>query len=286
MTKITSVGVIVRNIDDTARDTLIELLHWLDARKTKVFCDRSVQALTSDYPIYTIEEIGTQVEACIVIGGDGTLLGAARKLVDYRVPLIGINRGRLGFLVDINPEEQFQHLSEILDGRYEAEERFMVECLVMRKGVAIASYNALNDIVVRLGDRLRVLEYETYIDDRFVYLQRADGLIIATPTGSTAYALSNGGPIIHPAQDALLLVSISPHTLSSRPLVVSRNSEIRVELNHLDDEGAQLIADGQDYHVLQNGDHIVTKSQTQPVVLLHPQSYDFFEILRAKLNWG
>ena len=181
------------------------------------------------------EHIGRDSDLVIVVGGDGSLLGAARSLAAQEVPVLGVNRGRLGFLTDISPQQLESQLEGVLAGRYVLESRFLLDVLVMRGEEVLARGDALNDVVLNSGVSARMIEFDLYIEEQFVYTQRSDGLIISTPTGSTAYSLSGGGPIMHPGLDALVLVPMFPHTLGSRPLVIHGNSSVRICLLYTSD---------------------------------------------------
>ena len=204
----------------------------------------------------TRADIAERCDLAVVIGGDGTLLHAARSLVDKGVPIVGVNRGRLGFLVDVPPDGGLEELGDIIKGRYIAEERAMLETRVLRDGDCVASSYSFNDTVIRVRDLLQLMDFDIIIDDVLVTHQRADGLIVATPSGSTAYSLSNGGPIVGPTIDALVLQPICPHTLTSRPLMVDAGSSIRVHLWDDDVMRAQVVCDGQVYMDASLGDMI------------------------------
>jgi NAD+ kinase len=237
-----------------------------------------------DYPVAALKEIGAQVDLAIVMGGDGTLLNIARSLVDSRVPLIGVNQGRLGFLADVSIDTMFSTLDDMLSGQYVAEDRIMLEASVERhEDVLIASY-AFNDVVVSKSALGRLIEFEVYIDNQFVYSQRADGLVVASPTGSTAYALSSGGPILHPTLEAVVMVPICPHTLSARPIAVNSRSEIEINLIHASD--ARVHFDGQLHSDLLIGDRVVIRRANNTVRLLHPEGHNYYDTLRQKLHWG
>lgn len=202
------------------------------------------------------------------------------------MPLVGINVGRLGFLADVSPDGMEDTLLEILNGSYREEQRLLLETQVTRDDKVIFEADAFNDVVVHIRDIARMIEFETRINGQFVNHQRADGIVISTPTGSTAYALSSGGPILHATLDAITLVPISPHTLSSRPLVVNANSEINVLICNTKEGIAQVTCDGQlstDVHV---GDHIKVKRKQDKITLLHPKEHNYFDVLRAKLHWN
>jgi NAD+ kinase len=239
---------------------------------------------THDFPVATLDQMGAVADLAIVLGGDGTLLNIARALVDHRVPLIGVNQGRLGFLADVSIDTMFSTLDEMLAGQYVAEERIMLMASVERADdVLIAAY-AFNDVVVSKSTLGRLIEFEVYIDNQFVYSQRADGLVVASPTGSTAYALSGGGPILHPTLEAVVLVPICPHTLSARPIAVNSHSEIEINLIHADD--ARVHFDGQQHADLRIGDRVVIQRATNTVRLLHPIGHNYYDTLRQKLHWG
>lgn len=229
-------------------------------------------------------EAATRADLVIAIGGDGTMLHAARNVAGRDVPLVGINRGRLGFLTDVSPEQLRDALDAIIAGNYLAERRLT---LTARVGTQQAgTLFALNDIVLQKGDTGRLLDFTTEVDDVYVNTHRGDGLIVATPTGSTAYALSCSGPIIQPNVDALVLVPICPHTLSDRPLVLPSSSEIRVTLDNSGGSEAHVVCDGESLARMSAGDVLTVTLAKQPVTLLHPREYNYYELLRSKLNWG
>lgn len=229
-------------------------------------------------------EIGDRADVVIAIGGDGTLLHAARNVAAKAVPLVGVNRGRLGFLTDVSPEHMVDVLDAILAGDYLAERRLMLAASTTTP--AEAALFALNDIVVQKGDTGRLLDFATDVDGVYVNTHRGDGLIVATPTGSTAYALSCGGPIIQPNVDALVMVPICPHTLSDRPLVLPSSSMIRVTLDHPGGNEAHVVCDGEPLARMAAGDTLTISLAQQAVTLLHPREYNYYELLRSKLNWG
>jgi NAD+ kinase len=232
------------------------------------------------------EALARHIDLAIVVGGDGTLLASGRLLAPYEVPIVGINLGRLGFLVDVSPDEMVTQLEHILRGEYREEPRFVLHAEAIREEEVIGSGDALNDVVLHVRNEIRMIEFTTRIDGHFVNTQRADGIIITTPTGSTAYALSSGGPIMHPALQAIALVPICPHTLSDRPLVISNQSVIEIQLCEDRDIPARLSFDGQNNIELESGDLLRICTRQEKVRLLHPQSYDYYHILRAKLHWG
>ncbi len=236
--------------------------------------------------IASLEEIGKRCDLVIIIGGDGTLLNAARNLSNFDVPLAGINLGRLGFLVDISPQDINAKLDEILSGKYMEEKRLLLHAQVKRDGEIIMEADALNDVVIHKWEFARMIELEISINRQHVNTHRSDGLIICTPTGSTAYALSGGGPILHPALHAIALVPICPHALSNRPIVVDADSEIEITVSQEKAGDAQLTCDGQIYHRMEPGDKALIKAKPSKLHLLHPEDYDYYDILRAKLHWA
>jgi NAD+ kinase len=221
-----------------------------------------------------------------VVGGDGTLLRAARPLAEHSIPLLGINLGGLGFLVDISPNLMLDVVDQVLAGEFEEDHRFLLLAHIGTSVERGTSSLALNDVVLHKWNTTRIIEFDTYIDGLFINRQSSDGVIISTPTGSTAYALSGGGPLLHPNLNALELVPICPHTLSHRPLVVSGDSRIEVALCRRDHEHARVSCDGQNVLPIGPGERLFIRKFDQPVRLLHPKGHNHYEILRAKLGWG
>ncbi len=238
----------------------------------------------TDFPTRALHDLAADSDAVVVLGGDGTMLSIARELAPHGAPLIGINQGRLGFLTDITVEDMYGAVAEILSGQYVAEERILLNGQIRRAGERVFEATAFNDVVVGKGGSGRLIDLEISINSEFVYSQRADGLVVTSPTGTTAYALSAGGPIVHPTLEAVALVPICPHTLSARPIVVSSHSRIELHLTHADD--ARVHFDGQHYFDLQAGDHVWITRASRPVTLLHPHSYSYYDTLRQKLHWG
>jgi NAD+ kinase len=235
-------------------------------------------------PAMTMDEIGQQASIAIVVGGDGTMLGVARQLARYKVPLIGINQGRLGFMTDIPIDRMLPVLAEILSGKARAEERTLLEARVVRDGVEIHCSVAVNDVVVARGSGAGMAELKVTVDGAFMYNQRSDGLIVSTPTGSTAYALSAGGPLLHPALAGIVLVPIAPHALSNRPIVVPDTSDIVVEIMNGRDISVNF--DMQTFTSLQHGDQIVISRSPNTIAFLHPEGWSYYHTLREKLHWN
>ncbi len=263
---------------------LADLARHLSAKNITVWLEENTaqHAELTGFNTASLEEIGNKADLAIVMGGDGTMLSVARSLMDNGIPLIGINRGRFGFLTDLRAEEMLVAIDRILAGAHQKETRMLLQATVYRAGAKIHQGVALNDVVVKSG--VRLIELEVEVDGKFVHKQRGDGLILSTPTGTTAYALSAGGPILHPNLDAIALVPISPHTLSNRPITLNANSKIEVNLVHTDE--AQVSYDGQFQMALEVGDRIIVQRAAQEITLLHPAEYCYFEMLRNKLNWG
>jgi NAD+ kinase len=220
----------------------------------------------------------------IVVGGDGTMLGVARQLARYKVPLIGINQGRLGFMTDIPIGRMLPALAEILSGKAKAEERTLLEARLVRDGKEIHCSVAVNDVVVARGSGAGMAELKVTVDGAFMYNQRSDGLIVSTPTGSTAYALSAGGPLLHPSLAGIVLVPIAPHALSNRPIVVPDTSDIVVEIMNGRDISVNF--DMQTFTSLQHGDQIMISRSPNTITFLHPEGWSYYHTLREKLHWN
>lgn len=237
-----------------------------------------------DFPHADLTALGRMADLAIVLGGDGTMLSIARILASNEVPMVGVNQGRLGFLADIPLGEMLPRIEHILDGDFVVEDRILLDAKVYRGDEQVFACCAFNDVVVSKAGTGRLIELEAYIDGQFVYSQRSDGLVVASPTGSTAYALSAGGPILHPALEAFALVPICPHTLSARPIAVSSNSLIEIDVVRADD--ARVHFDGQRHWDLLAGDEITIRSGEKPVRLIHPHDYSYYHTLREKLHWS
>jgi NAD+ kinase len=236
------------------------------------------------YGVMTPAEIGQNADVAIVVGGDGTMLGIARQLAPYGVPLIGINQGRLGFMTDIPVERMLPLLADMLGGKVESEQRSLLAGTVVREGKTIFEGLAFNDVVVSRGAGSGMVELHVEVDGRFMYNQRSDGLIVATPTGSTAYALSAGGPLLHPSLTGTVLVPIAPHALSNRPIVVPDSVEIVIEV--LSGRDCSVNFDMQSLASLLHHDRIVIRRSEHMVTFLHPQGWSYYDTLREKLHWN
>jgi len=244
-----------------------------------------------DFPPGSIEpcpehSFATRADLIVAIGGDGTLLYAARLVAGHAVPLLGINRGRLGFLTDVSPNSMLEDLDTVLAGRYTEDRRSLLAARLERRGAEPVGALALNDVVVNKRETGRTMDFETWINGRFVNSHGGDGIVIATATGSTAYALSCGGPIVEPNLDVWVLAPISPHTLSDRPIVVRAGSKIQLRLSERPDSRAQVTCDGSALGDLEQGDDLYVEAADVQITLLHPPGYDYYRLLRSKLHWG
>ncbi|HET9700420.1 MAG TPA: NAD kinase [Burkholderiales bacterium] len=266
---------------------LLELARFLEQRGAKVLVDRLTASHLGShaYPVHTLEEIGVRADLAIVLGGDGTMLNIARTLGPHDVALVGVNMGRLGFLTDVGTDAMLETIGEILDGRYAAEHRMLLAGEVVSGGRAVHSGLAFNDVVLHRGMSGSMIEFEVRIDGQFVYTQRSDGLIVATPTGSTAYALSAGGPILHPGLDVMSLVPICPHTLSNRPIVVASGSTVEI-LMHGHSDASRAHFDSHSHCDLRNNDKVVVRRAPHTIRLLHPVGHSYYHMLREKLHWS
>ena len=283
-----TIGLISKFGDPTGAETLNQIAAYLRQRQLRVLLDESSAqwAPENGLEIASRATMGEQCDLVIAIGGDGTMLNAARSLVDYEVPILGVNRGRLGFLADVSPSEIPHRLEAVLQGHFREARRSLLHAQVLREDEVTSEADALNDVVVHKREVARMIEVDAFLDGRFLNAYRADGLIISTPTGSTAYALAGGGPILHPGLEAVVLVPICPHTLTHRPIVVKADSVIEVVLNSANTTEAQVTCDGQISLAIEPGDRILIRKKSRKVRLIHPLNHDYFELLRAKLNWG
>ena len=269
-----------------SRNALEDIAHFLNDQGCEVVFeyDTAQNMGISGYPVLRVSEIGAQCDLCLVVGGDGTMLGIGRQLAHFGVPLIGINQGRLGFITDIPFEGFAATLAPMLRGEFEEDHRSLMQGKVMRDGECVFNALAMNDVVVNRGATAGMVELRVEVDGHFVANQRADGMIIATPTGSTAYALSAGGPLLHPSIPGWVLVPIAPHTLSNRPIVLANVAEIAIEIVSGRDVSANF--DMQSLASLLHGDRIVVTRSKHHVRFLHPKGWSYFDTLREKLHWN
>ena len=282
--KISTAGVISKPRSEEAVRIVPELVEWLARRGVAVRADPETAAYlgtASGLPRSSVPE-GAQL--LIVFGGDGTLLSAARALGGRDIPLFAVNLGNLGFLTAITVDELYPQLERVLAGGFEISRRRMLHTEVWREGRLAAAYEALNDISLAKSDIARIIDVEVHVDDHFMCLYKADGLIVSTPTGSTAYSLSAGGPIMVPAVAALCITPICPHMLTNRPVIVPEDAVI--QLTQCSDNITYLTADGQVGEQLGKGDRVVCRRSEHTVDLIRPEGVRFFDVLREKLNWG
>jgi NAD+ kinase len=263
--------------------SLRELVAFLKKRGCETFLEKETAEEIAERGL-DYAAIGAKADLAVVIGGDGTLLAAARNLVRHRVPVVGVNQGRVGFMTDIGHRDMQAGIGAILEGKYTIEDRAVLDAEILRAGQSVLRTLALNEAVVGKGSQGRLIEFELSLDGEFVYKLRADGVIVATPTGSTAYALSAQGPILHPAVPALALVPLAPHTLSARPVSVSDRAVIEIVLKHALDARAHF--DGLALADMQEGDRLVLKRSSDVVRFVHPPGYRYFATLREKLGWS
>ena len=282
------IGLWGRFSEDSLAGPARELSRHLVARNIQVYATDGANGLSNTDGVHLVPQakLGESIDLLVAIGGDGNLLRATRCVAGCSVPLIGINRGRLGFLTDVKPEQMLATLDAVLSGDYLAEERLMLVASIAGSGGQTQSLNALNDVVLQRAASGRILDFETTVDGHYVNSHGGDGLIVATPTGSTAYALSCGGPIIRPDVAALVMVPICPHTLSDRPLVIQSSSKIMITVRQSASADALVTCDGEELGPLKAGQSLEIVAASETVTLLHPKDYNYYELLRSKLNWG
>lgn len=288
---VTRVGILAKSQLQAATPHLIELEQWLDARGVAaVFESATAGLMPARSGRHTRERaaLAAGVDMILVLGGDGTLLGMADRIGEAgsRIPILGVNFGNLGFLTEVTLPELYNSLDAALHGRAHIEERMMLRATIARGGHVTTQAVAANDAVITKTARARMIDLSVYVADEFVTRVRADGLIIATPTGSTAYNLSAGGPIVQPSVDAMLITPIAPHTLANRPLVIPGNSTVRVEPNMDQRDEVVLTLDGQASYPIEAGDDVSVQRAAEPLRLIRPTSRSYFEVLRTKLKWG
>ena len=271
-------------------ESLRRLAEYLYERGVSVFIERETaehigkKVDLARWVTCGFNDIGAHADLAIVLGGDGTMLNAARRLARYCVPLVGVNQGRLGFMTDIARSDMLTCMDDLLDGRFTPENRLLLDADVVREGKEIASNLALNDVVVDKGAIGRMIEFELFIDGEFIYNLRADGLIVSTPTGSTAYALSANGPILHPQVSGIALVPLCPHALTNRPILVGDQAEIELRITHATD--CRVHFDGQVTVDLAKNDSVRLHRSEYSICFLHPPGYSYFAMLRQKLQWS
>ncbi|ROO29006.1 inorganic polyphosphate/ATP-NAD kinase [Salinisphaera orenii MK-B5] len=283
-----TIGIFAKRHDETVRDTLDTLVAVLARHGRRVLADAEQADGRDDVEACPRDALGAACDLIVVVGGDGTLLDAGRTVAAHATPLLGVNLGRLGFMVDVLPADMAATLDDVFAGHYIAESRLMLGARIQRADGHIEPevFPALNECVVRNQAFARVLDFDTYMNGDFISHHRADGMVVATPTGSTAYALSGGGPVLHPDMAALAMVPICPHTLSDRPLIVDAAHRVEVRVADGHDGAALFTSDGQVTQPLEPGDRVLIERGDHDLRLIHPPGYDYFNILRNKLQWG
>ena len=281
---ISTVGLIAKPRSDRATTLIPELVAWLESRRIAVFLDEEAAGYTGRASKLTRDQVAAQSQLMVVLGGDGTLLSAARASLGRNVPLLAVNLGGLGFLTAIKIEELYPQLERALQGDFRVARRRMLHVELWRGERRIASHEALNDVVLTKAEIARMIDLEVHVDNHFVCVYKADGLIVATPTGSTAYSLSAGGPIMFPSVAATAITPICPHTLTNRPVIVPDDSEIQVIV--LYNSPTYMTIDGQVGEILETGDRIICRRSEHCISLVHPPDMMFFDVLREKLKWG
>ena len=284
--KFNTIAIVGKPRHDIALETHLSVYNWLKERQYKLLVESDIaQQLQLDNGA-SLAEIGEQADLVIVIAGDGNMLGIARQLAKYQVPLIGINRGNLGFLTDIAPQSAFEQLHSCLErGEFIIEERFLLEAKIEQNGKIVERNNALNEVVIHSSQIARTIDFEVSIDGKFAFSQRSDGLIISTPTGSTAYSLSAGGPILTPNLNAIALVPMNPHSLSSRPLVVDGDSVISMRFAQYNQPNLVVSCDSQRLLPFSSDERVIVQKSPDKIKLLHLKDYNYFNVLGTKLGW-
>jgi len=267
-------------------ESLHRLVDFLEQQNVQIYQD--IETSTSfdmDIPVLTRDAMGVSKDLIIVVGGDGSLLSAARMAIQVNTPVIGINRGRLGFLTDILPQDIETQLGAVLVGHYEEEQRFLLQTRIFDEKGTYFEGNALNDVVLGRGSETHLIEFDVYVNQQLVSHFRSDGMILSTPTGSTAYALSAGGPIMHPQLNAIVLVPMFSHSLSSRPLVIDGEAKIELRISEFNENELRISCDGHESRMVKPGQKVSIKKNSNQLRLLHPLDYHYYDTLRSKLGW-
>jgi NAD+ kinase len=283
--KIRKIGIIANVEKEGAAEHTARLRDWAVKRGLEVYLEKRIAAKVGENWGLERQELAPRVDMMVVFGGDGTLLMAARSLREYDVPILGVNLGSFGYLTVVNLNEMFSALEMILKGEYRIENRMMLDALVSRGEEPVSEHTVLNDVVINQGNLCRLVELETFVDDRYLTTFKADGLIISTPTGSTAYSLSAGGPIVFPQLGSIVINPICPHTLTNRPVILPGTATIKVA-TWTEQGGATLTLDGQISFVMNRGDIVTVKKSKYCTKLIVSPHRDYLEILRSKLGWG
>lgn len=282
-----TIGLVGRAGNPMVSDSVLAVEKFLSTTESELVLETVTASMLPDQHYETMERkaLGGRCDLVVVVGGDGSILGVARDLAESQVPIVGVNRGGLGFLADVSPDQIEQKLGAVLAGQYTVDERFLLEARIVRHNEFLEGSSALNDVVVHAGTMSRMMDFSLYVDGDLVYEQRSDGLIVASPTGSTAYSLSAGGPIMHPGLDAIVVVPMFPHTLTSRPLVVRGDADIKVVIAKTA-ETPKFSCDSQVDHSLEGEDEVHIAKHPHRLNLLYPLGHSFFESCRSKLDWA
>lgn len=288
MSQFSKIGIVSKPDDQRIASTVQLLYQYLSGRSMDIYTDAISAKLINKAAAKpsSPEEIAEKSDLVIVVGGDGTILHASHSLIQKNIPLLGINVGHLGFLAEISPTEIEKQLDQIFAGHYREEQRFVLQASLTRDGKTINTSNAVNDVVVHAMQVVRMIEIETRVNQQYLNSLRADGYIVATPTGSTAYSLSGGGPILHPNINAIVLVPICPHTLSNRPIVIDADSEVEILLSEQNRYTATVSVDGQINMDFLPGDTLKIQKAQRALRLIQPKNYNYFDVLREKLRWS
>ena len=288
MTDFKSIGLVGSPDHSGVVDSLLRLLAFLGNQDVDIVLDDVTARLIENPGVNecTREELSSRCDLVIVVGGDGSILNVAKFIASDKVPVIGINRGKLGILTDVLPNEIETNIANVLNGDYSVDKRFLLDVVARRGTTEHNLGSALNDVVLHPGKAAQMIEFELFIDDKFVYSQESDGLIVSTPTGSTAYSLSAGGPIMHPHLNAVVLVPMYPHSLNSRPIVIDGDSEIKLIVAAKESLEPQLSCDGEVLYTAVAGDEFLVTKKTVPLQLIHPPNHSFYQACRSKLGWG
>jgi len=279
VTAVKTIGIIGNSTKENAADCAVELARWLEARDIGVLFEQEIADVTGN-PGVERYELAKRSDLLVVFGGDGTLIGAARYAAENEVPIVGINLGGFGFMTVVGLSEMYETMERIISGDYTVSERMMLDARI-----AGEYYTALNDVVISRGSQSRMIYMETYVDKQYLTTYKADGLIIATPTGSTAYSLSTGGPIVFPEMNSIIITPICPHTLTNRPIMISQDATIDVLLLSVEKK-ASVTVDGQVLKILRTGETVSVRKSDRSVNLVNSPFHDYLDILRTKLGWG
>lgn len=288
LTEFKTIGLIGKPQHPEAQQTLLALYYFLEKQGLEIIVDHRIKDdLQIDQLNCTdLVGIGQSCDLAIVVGGDGYMLGAARVLARFDIAVIGVNRGNLGFLTDLDPDDFEQPLTQVLQGHYQTENRFLLEAQVHSHGNMKSTNTAVNEAVLHPDKIAHMIDFEVYINDNFMLNQRADGLIISTPTGSTAYSLSGGGPILTPNLDAISLLPMFPHTLNSRPIVIDAESCVCLKISENNTTEMQISCDSHVNLSVLPGDEVIIRKTKHKLKLVHPKNYNYFHVLQNKLGWG